>query len=82
MLQRDSWRHSIVRVRSRIGDDRRVRPVAEKSFKLRSAANQKMQRPEKNPLRNEPGRVEHVSGEPKRIGLAVVVLVRLCHGGF
>src|SRR5262245_29345081 len=75
-LQWDSGGNSIIRVWPRTGDYRRVRVVTEEGFRWRTAAHNKMERSKNQPLRNEPRRIQQVSGNPKGIRLAIVVLVR------
>jgi hypothetical protein len=49
--------------------------MAKKGFKGFISADEKMKGSKNQPLRNEPGRIQQVSRNPKGIRLAVVVLV-------
>src|SRR5262245_34254763 len=76
LLQRDSGGHSIIRVGPRIGDYRRVRYMTKESLGRRTTANNKMKGSKHHPLKNESHRIGHVGCNPKRVRLAIVVLVR------
>src|SRR4029077_11203366 len=56
LLQWDSGGYSIIRVRPRVGDNRRVGLVTEKSLGRCTAANKKMEGSKNRPLQNESGR--------------------------
>src|SRR5262245_47046515 len=75
-LQWDSGGNSIIRVWPRTGDYRRVRVVTEEGFRWRATANNKMERSKHHPLENKSHGIGHVGCNPKRVRLAIIVLVR------